>query len=124
MTVCKHPAVNNCRITSFCPKMWLGHATIGRTELSGRSKKLGLRRYPWIKTALNRSVWKAWYASQDPSEQLDYEEWAEEKIRSVAPLGRWQEAKDVAQMAVMLASEQSRNITGQTINVDGGQVMH
>jgi len=77
-----------------------------------------------IKTALNKSVWEAWHASQDPSEQLDYEEWAEEKIRSVVPLGRWQKAEDVAQMAVMLASEQSCNITGQTINIDGGQVMH
>ena len=38
-------------------------------------------------------------------------------------LGRWQEADDVAQMAVMLASTRSKNITGQTINVDGGQVM-
>ena len=77
-----------------------------------------------IKTALNRSVWEAWHANQDSSEQLDYEEWAKEKIRSVVPLQRWQEAEDVARMAVMLASEQSCNITGQTINVDGGQVMH
>jgi len=27
-------------------------------------------------------------------------------------------------MAVFLASSQGRNITGQTINVDGGYVMH
>jgi enoyl-[acyl-carrier-protein] reductase (NADH) len=27
-------------------------------------------------------------------------------------------------MAVFLASNQARNITGQTINVDGGYVMH
>ena len=77
-----------------------------------------------IKTALNKSVWKAWHARQEPSDQLDYEEWAEVKIQAVAPLGRWQKAEDVAQMAVMLASEQSSNITGQTINIDGGQVMH
>jgi 2-hydroxycyclohexanecarboxyl-CoA dehydrogenase len=93
-------------------------------DLAGHGIRVNSIAPGMIKTALNRSVWEAWYASQNPSDQLGYEEWAKEKIRSVAPLGRWQEAKDVAQMAVMLASEQSRNITGQTINVDGGQVMH
>jgi len=77
-----------------------------------------------VKTALNKSVWEAWHARQDPSEQLDYEEWAQSKIQVAAPLGRWQQVEDVAQMVVMLASNQSQNITGQTINVDGGQVMH
>ena len=93
-------------------------------DLAGHGIRVNSIAPGMIKTALNRSVWEAWHANQDSSEQLDYEEWAKEKIRSVAPLGRWQEARDVAHMAVMLASEQSRNITGQTINVDGGQVMH
>ena len=55
---------------------------------------------------------------------MDYESWAEEKIRRITPLGRWQEASEFGAMAVFLASEHGRNITGQTINVDGGQVMH
>jgi NAD(P)-dependent dehydrogenase (short-subunit alcohol dehydrogenase family) len=40
------------------------------------------------------------------------------------PLGRWQEPSDVAALAVFLASERGRNICGQTLNVDGGFVMH
>jgi 2-hydroxycyclohexanecarboxyl-CoA dehydrogenase len=40
------------------------------------------------------------------------------------PLNRRQEPEDFAAMAVFLASKQSRNIVGQTINVDGGYVMH
>jgi NAD(P)-dependent dehydrogenase (short-subunit alcohol dehydrogenase family) len=39
-------------------------------------------------------------------------------------LNRWQEPEDIAAMAIFLASRQGRNIAGQTINVDGGYVMH
>jgi len=77
-----------------------------------------------IKTPLNRSVWQAWYDMQPEDQRLSYDEWAEEKIRRVAPLGRWQTPEDVAAAAVFLASPRARNITGQTVNVDGGQVMH
>ena len=31
---------------------------------------------------------------------------------------------EFAAMAVFLASDHAANITGQTINIDGGQVMH
>ncbi len=77
-----------------------------------------------IKTALNRSVYEAWARQQPPGAHPSYEEWAAEKIRRVVPLGRWQEPEDVAAMAVFLASPRARNVTGQTINVDGGFVMH
>ena len=77
-----------------------------------------------IKTPLNRSVWQAWNSQQSVSGQKSYDEWAAEKINSIAPLNRWQEPEDVAAMAVFLASKRAQNITGQTINVDGGQVMH
>lgn len=76
-----------------------------------------------IKTELNQSVWAAWRARQ-PDGAQSYEEWAAEKIRRNVPLNRWQEAEDVAALAVFLASERAKNITGQTMNVDGGQVMH
>ena len=77
-----------------------------------------------IKTKLNRSVWQAWNAQQTSQDQIEYETWAEEKIRRVAPLGRWQTPQDIASLAIFLASFQAGNITGQTLNVDGGQVMH
>jgi NAD(P)-dependent dehydrogenase (short-subunit alcohol dehydrogenase family) len=77
-----------------------------------------------VRTALNRSVYEAWAARQPAGERVAYEEWAEEKIRRLVPLGRWQEPADVAALAVFLASPRARNITGQTINVDGGYVMH
>jgi NAD(P)-dependent dehydrogenase (short-subunit alcohol dehydrogenase family) len=77
-----------------------------------------------VRTALNRSVWEAWERQQPPEKRLSYEEWAGEKIRRVVPLGRWQEPEDIAAMAVFLASERAKNVTGQTVNVDGGFVMH
>ncbi len=77
-----------------------------------------------VRTALNRAVWEAWSRGQPEESRQSYEEWAGEKIRRVVPLGRWQEPEDIAALAVFLASARARNITGQTLNVDGGWVMH
>ena len=46
-----------------------------------------------------------------------------EKIISHVPVGKMGDAKDVANVAVFLASDLSSYITGQVINVDGGMVM-
>lgn len=77
-----------------------------------------------VQTALNRAVWQAWADQQPEGGRRSYEEWAGEKVRRVVPLGRWQTPEDVAAMAVFLASRRAANVTGQTINVDGGFVMH
>lgn len=77
-----------------------------------------------VRTSLNESVWSASQAHLPEPERQDYAVWAEEKIRKVSPLGRWQTPEEYAAMACYLASDHARNITGQTLNVDGGQVMH
>jgi NAD(P)-dependent dehydrogenase (short-subunit alcohol dehydrogenase family) len=77
-----------------------------------------------VKTDLNESVWRAGQATLEAAHRQEYAIWAEEKIRKVSPLGRWQTPAEYAAMAVFLASHHARNITGQTINIDGGQVMH
>lgn len=77
-----------------------------------------------VKTVLNRAVWEAWHRQQPEDKRLGYEEWAEAKIRRNVPLNRWQDADDIAALAVFLASPRAKNITGQTLNVDGGFVMH
>jgi 2-hydroxycyclohexanecarboxyl-CoA dehydrogenase len=77
-----------------------------------------------VQTPLNRSVWQAWADQQPPEKRQDYEAWAAEKIAKVVPLNRWQTPEDIAAMAVFLASERAANVTGQTVNVDGGFVMH
>lgn len=77
-----------------------------------------------VATELNRSVWRAWQARTPEAGPVDHETWAAEKMRRVTPLGRWQTPADMAAAAVFLASRLAENVTGQAVNVDGGQVMH
>jgi NAD(P)-dependent dehydrogenase (short-subunit alcohol dehydrogenase family) len=77
-----------------------------------------------VQTTLNRGVYEAWVREQPESQRQSFEAWSAEKIKKLVPLNRWQQPEDIAAMAVFLASSQGRNITGQTINVDGGYVMH
>lgn len=53
--------------------------------------------------------------SLPPSHRIDYEERGR-----IIPLGRYGESSDVADVALFLASDASRYVTGQTIRVDGG----
>jgi 2-hydroxycyclohexanecarboxyl-CoA dehydrogenase len=77
-----------------------------------------------VQTPLNRSVWQAWNNQQPPDLQRSYEDWANEKVRNVIPLGRWQRPEDVANLVTFLSSDRASEMTGQTINIDGGFVMH
>jgi 2-hydroxycyclohexanecarboxyl-CoA dehydrogenase len=77
-----------------------------------------------VQTPLNKSVWQAWNERQPPERKRSYEDWAGDKVRQIVPLGRWQEPSDIADMVVFLSSDRAAQVTGQTINVDGGYVMH
>ena len=77
-----------------------------------------------VQTPLNRSVWQAWHDKAPDDQKLSYDDWAAIKIKNVVPLGRWQTCDDIAAMIVFLSSLRAAQVTGQTINVDGGFVMH
>ncbi len=77
-----------------------------------------------VQTSLNRSVWAALQQALPEADRQDYETWGQTKVNHLAPLGEWQTPEEFGAMAVFLASAFCRNITGQTINIDGGQVMH
>ena len=77
-----------------------------------------------VKTDLNHAIWAAGQAKLPESQRQSFDDWAAEKIKKVSHLGRWQMPEEYAAMATFLASDHAKNITGQTINIDGGQVMH
>jgi 2-hydroxycyclohexanecarboxyl-CoA dehydrogenase len=77
-----------------------------------------------VQTPLNRAVWQAWHDQTPAHEQLSYEEWSARKILAIVPLGKWQTPEAIADMIVFLSSDRAAHVTGQTINVDGGFVMH
>lgn len=91
-------AADNIRVNTICPGM--------------------------VQTPLNRSVWQAWNDSQPEEQRRSYEEWAGDKVKKLIPLGRWQKPEHIAATAFFLCSDAASEITGQTINVDGGFVMH
>lgn len=93
-------------------------------DLAPNNVRVNLVNPGMVQTPLNRGVWQAWYDQQTPENRKSYDEWAGEKVSKMIPLGRWQTPEDVAAMIVFLCSSRSQSITGQTINVDGGFVMH
>ena len=54
------------------------------------------------------------FAGLEPRQVFD------KMVQQNTPLGREQVPEDIGNLVVFLASEEARNITGQTINVDGG----
>ena len=48
---------------------------------------------------------------------------AEIYYQNTVPLGRLAEPEDIADVVVFLATDAARYITGQTIHVNGGQIM-
>lgn len=77
-----------------------------------------------VNTPLMERIWRASQGGVPAEKQVTLEEWGAAKLRAVVPLGRWQEPADIADMVVFLLSARARQVTGQTLNVDGGFVMH
>ncbi len=54
------------------------------------------------------------------AEGLSYREYFDKYVASRVPLRREQTPEDIGRAVVFLTSEEARNITGQSLNVDGG----
>jgi NAD(P)-dependent dehydrogenase (short-subunit alcohol dehydrogenase family) len=77
-----------------------------------------------VQTPLNRGVWQSWNDKQPADKRQTYDEWGMAKVKQMCPLGQWQTPEQIAALAVFLASDHAASITGQTMNIDGGWVMH
>jgi 2-hydroxycyclohexanecarboxyl-CoA dehydrogenase len=93
-------------------------------DLAGHNVRVNTICPGMVKTPLNKSVWQAWYDQAPEADKLDYDEWSHRKIESIVPLKKWQTPEDIANMIYFLSSYRGAHVTGQTINVDGGYVMH
>ncbi len=63
-----------------------------------------------IRTDMTEAVWN------NPDRLMRVEDWI--------PLGHMGDPNDIARAALFLASEDSRHITGHTLVIDGGQLLH
>ena len=63
------------------------------------------------------------FAEADVNGMTPYEYWLKFWVGPNIPLGREQTVEDMGRAVVFFASEDGKNITGQTLHVDGGQVM-
>ena len=61
----------------------------------------------------------------DPAfKDMSPREFFEKQVVARRPMGREETAEDIGRAAVFFASEDARNITGQSLNVNGGNVMN
>ena len=72
--------------------------------------------------SIDTELWRNWVQRMANEQGVDYEEHRARLLRGV-PLRDVSSAADVAHLAVFLASDESRTITGQSIPVDAGSYM-
>ena len=72
---------------------------------------------------IHTSMWKYLSIEFGKKDGSTPEEAWEKSVRENIPLGRPQTPEDIANMVAYLASPYADNITGQSMSVDGGQVM-
>ncbi|MGH9443394.1 MAG: SDR family NAD(P)-dependent oxidoreductase [Thermoanaerobaculia bacterium] len=99
------------------------HGIIGLTramalELAPRAITVNAICPGWVETEMARDGYRR-IAEQ---RSISIEE-ARAVCARMAPLGRVLEPSEIAGLAVYIASEEARNLTGQAIVLDGGQVM-
>jgi NAD(P)-dependent dehydrogenase (short-subunit alcohol dehydrogenase family) len=99
------------------------HGVIGLTrsmalELAPRKITVNAICPGWVETDLARQGYRRIATAAHVTEEE-----AREICARMAPLGRVLEPEEIAGLAAYIASDDARNLTGQSIVLDGGQVM-
>jgi 3-oxoacyl-[acyl-carrier protein] reductase len=71
---------------------------------------------------IETDLWKNWVSRTAEERGLDFDQQRSKLVSSV-PLRDISSPEDVADLALFLASDESRMITGQSIVIDGGGYM-
>jgi len=113
-TLARALAPHNVRVNCICPgfvytPLWNMGAVAQHTRI--REDKAQGKEVP------------ARFAREDFDKLTPREYWLKYIVKPATPLGQEQTAEDMGKAAVFLVSDDSKNITGQTLHVDGGIVM-
>ena len=103
---------------------WMGmvrktHYTAAKAALRALTKTIALEVGPHN---IETELWMNWGKRMAAEQELDYETW-KTKVLQDSPLRAIAQPIDIANLALFLSSDESRMITGQSINCDAGGYM-
>lgn len=105
------------------------HYTAAKAALRALTKTIALEVGPHgircnclVPGSIETELWVNWGKRMAAEQELSYEQW-KEKALSTVPLRTISQPLDIANLALFLASDESRTITGQSINCDAGGYM-
>ena len=82
----------------------------------------GVRCNCLVPGGIETDLWTNWGKRMAGEQGISFEEWKADSLSSV-PLRTISQPEDIGNLALFLASDESRTITGQSINCDAGSVM-
>jgi 3-oxoacyl-[acyl-carrier protein] reductase len=71
---------------------------------------------------IETDLWKNWGIRMAAEQGISFEDWKAKSLGDV-PLRTISQPEDIGNLALFLASDESRTITGQSINCDAGSIM-
>jgi 3-oxoacyl-[acyl-carrier protein] reductase len=82
----------------------------------------GVRCNCLVPGGIETDLWKNWGKRMAGEQGISFEQWKEKALGDV-PLRTISQPEDIGNLALFLASDESRTITGQSINCDAGSIM-
>ena len=82
----------------------------------------GIRCNCLVPGGIETDLWKNWGVRMAAEQGITFDEWKQKRLEDL-PLRTISQPEDIGNLALFLASDESRTITGQSINCDAGAVM-